>query len=101
MSFRVGAKKSHRLFIGTGWRHAVKIVRPCSGPAQVAALVDLKSDELSLSQILSSLRATGSRERAPDGKLREAIQSREQDWIASSRRLSSVRPHGGPAGGSR
>src|SRR5258708_3548250 len=101
MSFRLGATKSHRRFIRTGWRHAVKIVRPCSGPAQVAALVDLKSDELSLSQILSSLRATGSRERAPDGKLREAIQSREQDWIASSRSLSSGRPKAGPVGSSQ
>ena len=35
-----------------------------------------------------SLRATGSRERAPDDRLREAIQSGEQVWIASSLRCS-------------
>jgi hypothetical protein len=33
-----------------------------------------------------SLRATGSRECAPDDRLREAIQGRKQDWIASSLR---------------
>src|SRR5258708_22695638 len=49
-------------------------------------------DELSLSQTFPSLRANGSRECAPDDRLREAIQSRNQDWIASSRSLSSGQP---------
>ncbi|HTE98457.1 MAG TPA: hypothetical protein VK621_07450, partial [Bradyrhizobium sp.] len=35
-----------------------------------------------------SLRANGSRECAPDDRLREAIQSRQQEWIASSLRSS-------------
>jgi len=58
-------------------------------------------DELSLSQTLPSLRANGSRECAPDDRLREAIQSRNQDWIASSRSLSSGRPKAGPVGSSQ
>jgi hypothetical protein len=32
----------------------------------------------------ASLRVNGSRERAPDDRLREAIQSRVKSWIASS-----------------
>jgi hypothetical protein len=32
----------------------------------------------------TSLRANGSRERAPDDRLREAIQGFKKDWIASS-----------------
>jgi hypothetical protein len=40
---------------------------------------------------LSSLRANGSRERAPDDRLREAIQSgAKQDWIASSQVLLAM-----------
>jgi hypothetical protein len=35
-----------------------------------------------------SLRANGSRECAPDDWLREAIQGRAKDWIASSLRSS-------------
>ncbi len=34
--------------------------------------------------ILTSLRANGSRECAPDDRLREAIQNTGKDWIASS-----------------
>jgi hypothetical protein len=37
-----------------------------------------------------SLRATGSRERAPDDRLREAIQDRKQDWIASSQEFLAM-----------
>src|ERR1700730_1197669 len=40
-----------------------------------------RRDALSLGQISSSLRANGSRERAPDDGLPEEIQSRRQDWI--------------------
>jgi hypothetical protein len=44
------------------------------------------------SNFLSSLRANGSRERAPDDRLREAIQSAaKQDWIASSQVLLAMR----------
>ncbi len=49
--------------------------------------------------ICSSLRANGSGECAPDDRLREAIQSRENEsWIASSRSLSSGPPKAGPVG---
>jgi hypothetical protein len=42
-----------------------------------------------------SLRANGSRECAPDDRLRdEAIHTAKQEWIASSRSLSSGRPKG-------
>ena len=37
-----------------------------------------------------SLRANGSRERAPDDRLREAIQSDAQHWIASSHALLAM-----------
>jgi hypothetical protein len=37
-----------------------------------------------------SLRANGSRERAPDDRLREAIQCRKEDWIASSQELLAM-----------
>jgi hypothetical protein len=36
--------------------------------------------------VSSSLRANGSREGAPDDRLREAIQGHKKDWIASSLR---------------
>jgi hypothetical protein len=39
----------------------------------------------------SSLRANGSRECAPDDRLREAIQSGKKNWIASSLRSSQRR----------
>jgi hypothetical protein len=46
----------------------------------------------------SSLRANGSRQCAPDDRLREASQSRKARWIASSRSLSSSPPKAGPVG---
>src|ERR1700694_4905658 len=46
----------------------------CEGPSGRCAVV-----------LRSSLRATGSRERAPDDRLREAIHSRaKKEWIGSS-----------------
>jgi hypothetical protein len=56
------------------------------------------------SLLSASLRANGSRECAPDDRLREAIQnsdSRASRWIASSRSLSSGRPKAGPVGSSQ
>src|ERR1700677_3217069 len=49
------------------------------------------------SHVSSSLRANGSRECAPDDRLREAIHeaTKKQEWIASLRSLCSLPPCGG------
>ncbi len=39
---------------------------------------------------IPSLRANGSRERAPDDRLREAIHSGKKNWIASSLSLLAM-----------
>jgi hypothetical protein len=65
------------------WTFAVLVI--AGFPRGLVAIIGLY---LQQARGFPSLRATGSRERAPDDRLREAIQGNKKDWIASSLRSS-------------
>jgi hypothetical protein len=50
----------------------------------------LERDDLTLNHVFPSLRAAGSYESKPNGKLRKAIRASQENWIASSQELLAM-----------